>query len=79
MVNMVAEVNVKMATANLIERVGVKINKTNPAIKATGAVPRCNHPRISGRAAISPAVSGFFSSTGVVDCILASLARKPIS
>ena len=48
-VNMVAEVRVKIATAILIESVGVNTSNTNPAIKATGAVPKCSHPRIKGR------------------------------
>jgi len=39
---------VKIANATLIDKVGAKITKTNPAIKATGEVPRCSQPRING-------------------------------
>jgi hypothetical protein len=39
-VNKVAEAKVNIATATRMDKVGVRITKTKPAINATGEVPK---------------------------------------
>jgi hypothetical protein len=39
-VNKVAEAKVNIATATRMDKLGARITKTNPAIRATGDVPK---------------------------------------
>mgnify|MGYP006155411695 CR=1 FL=1 len=48
--NKVADAKVNIATATRIDKVGASITKTNPAISATGEVPKWSQPLIKGGA-----------------------------